>query len=377
VSTTESAAYGAARNPWDLDRSPGGSSGGSAASVASGMVSIAQGTDGGGSIRIPASHCGLYGLKVSRGRISAGPHEGDVLAAHNVLGFLTRSVRDTARALDVAVGYETGDPVVAPPSPRPFAEEAVAAVGRLRVGFMDVAEVNGFPVDAECRAAVRATAALLESLGHAVTESHPDAMTDAEYLDRWVDLISPSVTALFSYLQSLAGGPLGADDVEDIARYWADRGASISAARHVENEIWRDDFRRRMAGWWAGGFDVLLTPILPIQAPSLGWYDGPEGLRRSIDVLGFTPQFNTTGQPAASVPMGRASDARPIGVQLVGAYGREDLLLRLSTQLEAAAPWAELRPPVAAPGRGCEDGWQVRAGGGGGGARTGRPGGDR
>jgi amidase len=346
VSTTEPAAYGPTRNPWDLDRSPGGSSGGSAAAVAAGLVAIAQGTDGGGSIRMPAAHCGLFGLKVSRGRISPGPQDGDSLAAHNVYGFLTRTVRDSARALDIAAGEESGDSVVAPAPTGTFAEAATREVGRLRIGVMDPDEVNGFVVDATCRKAVRATADLLQSLGHHVEESQPAAMTDQAYLTRWVDLLSPSVTALFGWLETLAGGEIGTDDVGPIARYWNERGAKISAADHVRNEAWRDDYRRRMASWWTGGFDILLTPILPIQAPPLGWFNGDEGLRRSIDVLGFTPQFNTTGQPAMSIPINQTEDGFPVGVQLVGAYGREDLLLGLATQLEAAAPWAHRRPGV-------------------------------
>lgn len=355
VCTTEPAAYGATSNPWAPGRSAGGSSGGSAAAVAAGLVPIAQGTDGGGSIRMPSSHCGLVGLKPSRGRISPAP-DGYGMEGHNTYGFLTKSVRDTAAALDAVAGYRPGDAFVAPPPPGPpgtaYSEVARRDPPRLRIGLMDMPDVNGYPVDDDVRAAARDTAAVLERLGHHVEESYPEAMTDPEYLRRWYELLSPSVTALFGHLEALAGRPLRRDDAEEMAWWWRDAGGKISAARHVENQAWRDGFSRRMAAWWAGagagagGFDILVSPVLPNAAPPLGRFGGPDGLRRSVDILCFTPQFNTTGQPAITVPLGLTAAGLPVGTQLGAAYGREDLLIQLAGQLERARPWRDRRPAV-------------------------------
>jgi amidase len=348
VSTTESSAYGATHNPWDPTRTPGGSSGGSAAAVASGMVAVAQGTDGGGSLRIPASHCGIFGLKPSRGRVSTGPFEGDALAGCNTYGVMTRTVADCARVLDQTAGQQVGDAVVAPPPRRSFAEQVGQDPGPLRIGVMEVGDVNGYAVEASVNEAVRTAAKLLESLGHDVEASYPDAVTDPEYLDRFVALLSPSVAAFMTYLESRAGRPLRPEDAEEITWHWHERGRAISAAEHVANEMWRDDFRCRMASWWAEGFDILLSPVLPTPPPPLGHFKGPEGIRRSVDILCFTPQFNLTGQPAASVPMAVTDEGWPVGVQLVGAYGREDLLIRLASQIEEAAPWIGRLPAMPA-----------------------------
>lgn len=347
VSTTEPVAYGPTRNPWDPQRSTGGSSGGSAAAVAAGMVPVAQGTDGGGSLRMPASHCGVFGFKASRGRVSSGPVEGDALAGHNVYGVVTRSVRDSAAVLDLVSGEQAGDPVVAPRPRRPYADDAAADPAALRIGVMAVDEVNGYPVDPRVNDETRRVADVLSSLRHRVDTAYPDAMVDPRYLDHFVDLLSPSVAVLFDHLAELAGRSLRPDDAEAIAWYWYERGRSISAADHVRHEIWRDDYRRRMAAWWSGGYDILLSPVVPNPPPPLGFFDGDEGLRRSVDILCFTPQFNTTGQPAASVPTGLV-DGLPVGVQVAAAYGREDLVFAVAGQLERALPWADRGPGVTA-----------------------------
>jgi amidase len=348
VSTTEPASYGPTLNPWDVTRSTGGSSGGSAAAVATEMVAVAQGTDGGGSLRMPAAHCGVIGFKSSRGRVSSGPDEGDALAGHNVYGVITRTVRDSAAVLDAIAGEQSGDPIVAPPPRRRFLEAVATDPGSLRVGVMAVPEVNGFPVDPRVNAAVELTAGVLEGLGHRVEQSFPDAMTDPRYLDHFVDLLSPSVVVLLEELAELAGRPLRDDEAEEIAWWWYERGRTISAADHVRNEIWRDEFRRRVASWWTSGFDVLLTPVVPNPPPPLGYFAGPEGIQRSVDILCFTPQFNTTGQPAVALPAALTDDGLPIGIQLVAAYGREELLFSLAAQVEMAAPWCDRRPPLLA-----------------------------
>ncbi|MCO8277520.1 amidase [Actinoplanes sp. TRM 88003] len=339
VSTTEPKAFGPTRNPWDLTRSPGGSSGGSAVAVATGMVPLAQGTDGGGSLRMPSAHCGVFGFKSSRGRVSAGPDEGDALAAHNVYGVITRSVRDSAAVLDAIAGEHSGDPVVAPRPATTFLDAVTAAPGSLRIGVMLVDDVNGYPVDPRVNAVVRRMADRLTALGHRVEEAYPAAMTDPAYLEHWLGLLSPSVTVLMDDLAAQAGRPLRRDEFEEVTWWWADQGAKVSAADYVRHETWRDDFRRRMAAWWTGGFDLLLSPVVPNPPPELGVFDGPDGIRKSIDILCFTPQFNTTGQPAMAVPASLPSEGLPIGVQFAAAYGREELLFSLAGQLEAAHPW--------------------------------------
>lgn len=346
VSTTEPLAYGPTLNPWDPTRSTGGSSGGSAAAVAAEFVPVAQGTDAGGSLRLPSTHCGVFGFKSSRGRVSAGPDEGDAQSAHNVYGVITRSVRDSAAVLDAISGEQSGDPVVAPPPSRPFRDAAAADPGSLRIGVMLVDEVNGYPVDPRVNAVVRGTADLLAGLGHRVEESYPEAMTDPDYLGHWMELLSPGVVVLLDHLAELAGRPLRRDEAEEIAWFWYERGKQVSAADYIRHELWRDDYRRRMASWWTGGFDLLLSPVVPNPPPPLGHFAGEEGLQRSIDILCFTPQFNTTGQPAMSVPAGFTDDGLPIGAQFVAAYGKEELLFALAGQLEAAQPWAGRRPPV-------------------------------
>jgi amidase len=346
VSTTEPRAFGPTRNPWDRTRSPGGSSGGSAAAVAAEMVPVAQGTDGGGSLRMPSAHCGVFGFKASRGRVSSGPDEGDALAAHNVYGVITRSVRDSAAVLDAVSGEQSGDPVVAPRPSRSFREAAAADPGSLRIGVMVVEELNGYPVDPRVQAAVRRMADRLASLGHRVEESYPEAMVDPAYLDHWLRLLSPSVTVLLDDLAALAGRPLRRDEFEEVTWWWYEQGTKVSAADYVRHEIWRDDYRRRMASWWTNGFDVLLSPVVPNPPPKLGVFSDANGIQRSIDILCFTPQFNTTGQPAMSVPAELTEDGLPIGLQFVAGYGREETLFSLAGQLETAVPWAGRRPPL-------------------------------
>jgi amidase len=235
---------------------------------------------------------------------------------------------------------------VAPPPSRPFREAVASDPGELRIGVMAVDEVNGYPVDSRVNAVVRRMADRLQSLGHRVEESYPEAMTDPTYLDHWLHLLSPSVVVLLDRLAQVAGRPLRRDEAEEVAWWWYDRGKQLTAAEYVRHEIWRDGFRRRMASWWTGGFDLLLSPVVPNTPPTLGYFSGEEGIQRSVEILCFTPQFNTTGQPAMSVPAELTEDGLPIGVQLVAAYGREELLFSLAGQIEAAAPWADRRPPM-------------------------------
>lgn len=346
VSDTRNEAYGSTQNPWNLAHTPGGSSGGSGAAVASGMVPVAHGNDGGGSIRIPGSHCGLVGLKPTKGRVSHAPDAGDPMFGHVSSGVLTRSVRDTARMMDVLAGAEPGDPSVAPPLPGSFADAAARRPDVLRIGFVTESGDSRWTTDPHCREAVEEAANLLASLGHEVEEAHPSAMFEERYWSKWFDALSPTVTSVIK--QAQGDDPSAVSEFDPIALHWATRGEHMSAQDLVETLEWLDAFRRRVRGWWHDGHDVLLCPVF-VSPPPVGglFWSYPEGVQDSVDILRFTPQFNTTGQPAISIPWLWTETNLPVGVQLVGAYGREDLLLSLASQIESMRPWSQRYP---APG---------------------------
>ncbi len=348
--TTEPEAYGPSRNPWDTSRSTGGSSGGSAAAVAAGLVPAAHANDGGGSIRIPASECGLVGLKPSRGRISCGPGLGEFLGGLAIEGVLTRSVRDTAAILDAIAGPMPGDPYTAPPPARPFAAEVGAAVGKLRVGLLTRPPGGQFASHPDTVAAAEGAARLLTSLGHTVEASHPEALDDLESARHFTTMYATGMTHLLDVLGHIVGRTLGPEDVDPLNWGLAEMGR-CSAVEYLATREWIARYTRRVASWWAGGFDLLLTPTLTAPPPPLGSFvpDARDpvtvGIRAS-QLAAFTSPFNLTGQPAISLPLHWGTDGLPIGVQLVAAYGREDLLIRVAAQLEAARPWADRRPPV-------------------------------
>ncbi len=348
--TTEPEAYGPSRNPWDTSRSTGGSSGGSAAAVAAGLVPAAHANDGGGSIRIPASECGLVGLKPSRGRISCGPGLGEFLGGLAIEGVLTRSVRDTAAILDAIAGPMPGDPYTAPPPARPFAAEVGAAVGKLRVGLLTRPPGGQFASHPDTVAAAEGAARLLTSLGHTVEASHPEALDDLESARHFTTMYATGMTHLLDVLGHIVGRTLGPEDVDPLNWGLAEMGR-CSAEEYLATREWIARYTRRVASWWAGGFDLLLTPTLTAPPPPLGSFvpDARDpvtvGIRAS-QLAAFTSPFNLTGQPAISLPLHWGTDGLPIGVQLVAAYGREDLLIRVAAQLEAARPWADRRPPV-------------------------------
>ncbi len=346
--TTEPAAWGATRNPWQLTHSTGGSSGGAAAAVAAGMVPIAQASDGSGSIRIPAALCGLVGLKPSRGRISAGPLA-DESGPAVFLG-VSRTVRDTAALLDAVHGPGVGDLVVAPPPARPYLEELDTDPRPLRIGVLDRAS-TGVTVDREIVAAVDETARLLESLGHHVELSYPKALEETDLGDRsqvGLAATSPMLYSLAGLARAL-GRELTAADMEPLnwARYL--RLREMRAADLLQALGAATQFRRRMLQWWADGFDLLLTPTTAAPAAPLGTFDGDS--EEELAPLGnpyiaFTRAFNVTGQPAISLPAGRTTRGLPIGVQLVADHGREDVLLAVAAQMERARPWRDEIPAV-------------------------------
>lgn len=344
--TTEPLAYGPTRNPWNTEHSTGGSSGGSAASVAAGIVPVGHANDGGGSIRIPASECGLVGLKPTRGRVSQGPDVGESWMGATIDGVVTRSVRDTAAVLAAICGYEPGDPYSAPSFVRPLIDEVGADPGSLRVGVLDHPLLPGAEAHPECAAAVARTAALLESLGHRVEIGYPVAMGVADFPRTYTTIVGACTAADLDSLETQLGRPVGDDDLEPDNLALAELGRSITAAAYIRAVAGLHAWSRRVVQWWTddGGFDLLLTPTLAGPPPRLGFLSGPGGGSRIRTLLQYTAQFNITGQPAVSLPLHLSADGLPIGVQLVGAPYREDLLVRVSSQLESASPWPLLAP---------------------------------
>jgi amidase len=346
--TTEPWSFPPARNPWDTGHSTGGSSGGSAAAVAAGMVAVAHANDGGGSIRIPASECGLVGLKPTRGRVSQGPVTGEAWAGSTIDGAVTRTVRDAAGVLDVISKPMPGDPYYAPALPRPLAQEVGADPGRLRIGVLDRPGAEGYLDDPQCRAAVARAATLLESLGHHIDQSAPAAMFEPEILRHFTTIIAADTEATLQAFEMLLGHPIGEDEIEPRNAAHRRAGRELGAVAYLQSRAWLGMWTRRMANWW-NGHDLLLTPTVGAPPPELGWFTagGPEQEEvRIASFMPYTAQFNLTGQPAISLPLHWTQGGLPVGVQLVAAYGREDVLIRVASQLEQAAPWADRHPPV-------------------------------
>lgn len=349
--TTEPLAYGASRNPWNLEHSTGGSSGGSAAAVAAHIVAVAHGNDGGGSIRVPASECGLVGLKPSRGRISKGPDIGESWMGATIDGVMTRSVRDTALMMDILSGYETGDPYTAVPFARPLMEELGKPVGFLRIGVLDHPLMQGGVDHPETRESIAKTRKLLESLGHIVEDAYPAAMGEEDFADTFTGIVAVATDAGLTVIEQLLGRSVTEDDIEADNLFMREIGRSITAANYVNMVNWMHAWSRRMLEWWhpvdgSRGFDILVTPTLAGPPPKLGWLSGPEGGLNLRAILQYTPHFNVTGQPAVSLPLHWSADGLPMGVQFVAAANREDLLIRLASQLEVARSWSDKVAPI-------------------------------
>ncbi len=349
--TTEPRFGGPTRNPWDLDRTPGGSSGGSAAAVAGGMVPVAHGNDGGGSIRIPAACCHLVGLKPSRGRISRGPQHGDAFLVAD--GVLTRTVADTALLLDVLAGYEAGDATWAPLPGEAYGLAVRREPGRLRVA-VSLENGMGVEIHEENRRAVREAAELLTSLGHEVTEADPPVPGE-ETRALFAQVFCSAIAVGPAFGAALAGRPPGPDDIEPLSAAVFERASRLPAHGYLTAVLALQRLARRVVAFFAD-YDVLLTPALAERPLRIGELHGCgsaplEDFARSAAFTPYTALFNVTGQPAMSVPMGLGADRLPTAVQLVGRPLAEDLLLRLAAQIEAARPWADVQPPEpVAPG---------------------------
>ncbi len=348
--TSEPKSFPPARNPWNPEHSTGGSSGGSAAAVASGMVPVAHANDGGGSIRIPASECGLVGLKPTRGRVSQGPLVGEGWAGGTIDSSVARTVRDAAAVLDAISATMPGEPYYPPPLPRPLRDEVGRDPGRLRIGFVDRPGTAEYLDHPECRTAVAGAVRLLEDLGHTVEPGGPEAMFDREFARVFNVIIAADTEATFRQFELLLGRPITEDEIEPRNAAYREAGRAMSVVEYLGARAWIGTWARRMGGWWLD-HDILVTPTVGAPPPRLGWFTeaGPaaEG-SRVASFIPYTAQFNMTGQPAISLPLHWSADGLPVGVQLVAAYGREDVLVRLAAQLEQAAPWADRRPPVSA-----------------------------
>ena len=343
---TENARFGVTRNPWSPQLSSGGSSGGSAAAVAAGMVALADGSDLGGSIRIPASCCGLVGLKPSMGRVSIGPDFGDVAGGIVADGVLTRTVADTAVALDAIAGYEPGDRRSAPAPAGSFAETAARAEpGRLSVRLALTAP-HGIAVDEEPRAAAVRAAEALAALGHDVREEVPD-WDDESLAASWGVFVTGAAQHLVRVVERLHGRPVDPDRLEPATRAWLVGREPLPLVDYLEagERLWA--FGRRIIGAW-GDDEILVTPTLTRLPAPAGALEAKEGV--TDDAARFSALvrlWNITGQPAMSLPLGETADGVPVGVQLVGPPGRDELLIAVAAQLEAAVG---LRPAGPAGG---------------------------
>jgi amidase len=338
LNTTEPRHTGPTRNPWDHERTPGGSSGGSAAAVAAGMVPVAHGNDGGGSLRIPAACCGLVGLKPSRGRVSRGPDLGDSWLGSE--GVLTRTVAETAQLLDVLAGYEVGDATWAPRPVEPYAAAVRRDPGRLRIAMSAANPLGVEPGDEEVRG-MRAAGELLESLGHEVEEVAP-ALPGPAAMPLFIRAFAPAVSLAISYGILLAGREPDEDEIEPLSRTMYSLARELDSIGYLGALAQLQALARGIVAFFAE-YDLLLSPVLGERPLRIGELNGCgerplEDLERSGRFTPYTSLFNITGQPAISVPIGFADDGLPVGVQLVAKPLGEDTLLQVAAQMEAARP---------------------------------------
>ncbi|HKQ07169.1 MAG TPA: amidase [Blastocatellia bacterium] len=348
--TTEPTRFGPSRNPWDTTRNTGGSSGGSAAAVAAGLVPMAHANDGGGSIRIPASCCGVFGLKPTRGRNPLGPDFGDIFSGLVAEHAVTRSVRDSAALLDATAGPSPGDPYYAPAKARPFAEEVGAPTGALRIALM-TQTLLGTPVHEDCVKAAHDAAALCAELGHEVAEAAP-VINGELYMKSFMALWSAGCAWTIDGLAHVLGREPQEDQFEPGTWMLYQMGKQTQATDYLMALQWLQGMSRTVAQFMTD-YDVWLTPTLGEPPVPLGSFDAqPDdpmaGMRRATQFVPYTPICNATGQPAMSVPLYWNEEGLPIGTHFIGRFGDEATLFRLAAQLEQARPWAKRRPPLSA-----------------------------
>jgi amidase len=346
--STEPRLFGPTLNPWNRAYSAGGSSGGAAAAVASGILPMAHATDGGGSIRIPASCCGLFGLKPTRARNPMGPDAGEGWGGFSAGHAVTWSVRDSAALLDATSGPDVGDPYWAPPPEGPFLAEVGRDPGRLRIA-LNVTPWNGAPVDGECAEAARAAARLCESLGHSVEEARPQ-IDEAAWNHATRVIVAANVTFAVEARAAALGRPLVESDVERMTWDRVLDGRTMSAADYARSVSVVHRVGRLVARFFQK-YDALLTPTMckpphPLGVLDMSTTDASAYLAAVFACIGFTALFNSSGNPAMTVPLATSAGGLPIGVQFAGRFGDEATLFRLGAQLEAARPWAGRRPPA-------------------------------
>jgi Asp-tRNA(Asn)/Glu-tRNA(Gln) amidotransferase A subunit family amidase len=341
--STEPSFFGPCPNPWNPEHVSGGSSGGAASAVAGGIVPAAHATDGGGSIRIPASCCGLFGLKPTRGRVTLAPFAGESWNGLSIGHAVTRTVRDSAAILDVTSGPFPGDPYVAPPPARPFLHEIGADPGHLRVALLDKAPMSDVAVEPECAHALEGAARLLDTLGHHVEPARwPELPTMPAFV---LGVISATdIASKVDLRLEELGRELRDDDVDLWVHDTVERGRTITGEQYVQAVATMHAIGRTVAAFMAD-YGVLLAPTMGITPPKLGVLDPNAPFLDALNTLtamsGFTSIANLTGQPAMSVPLHRSADGLPVGVQVFGRFGDEATLFRLASQLEAAAPWPQ------------------------------------
>lgn len=349
---TEAAVYGGpTRNPWNPERTSGGSSGGAAAAVAAGIIPIAHGSDGGGSVRIPAACCGLVGLKATRARLPDGPGAGEGWGGMSIDGMLTRTVRDTAAALDATAGPDLGAPYWAPPVDGKYLDAIRTPPKRLRIALCTT-NFEGRPIHAECREAAEKAAKLCADLGHEIVEARPDFDFMAA-MRAWSNVVAVGTALSVQSKVDAIGRPPRRDELEPIIYSAWEQGLKIPGTTYLAGINMVHAVGRKIAGFFEN-YDMLLTPVLTEPPAVIGrfaptnpdFFDHRLGKNGLIHYSPFAPIFNITGQPAISLPLHWSKDGLPIGVQFAGRFGDETGLLKLAAQLEQAAPWFDKRPPI-------------------------------
>jgi amidase len=367
---TESALFGPCRNPWDRGLSPGGSSGGAGAAVATGIVPMAGGGDGGGSIRIPASCCGLFGLKPTRGRTPTGPKRGQLWRGATIEHVLTRSVRDSAAMLDATEGADVGAAFEIAPPTRAYTEEVGAPAGRLKVAWTTTPCVPT-EVHPDCIAAVEDAVRLLEELGHDVVEDDVQ-INGQEFSQNFLTVVAGELGADLRDAERFVGRPPGRGDLEPSTRALGLISEALSA-QEFAGALRGLELLGRQVGTFFEDYDIILTPTLSTPPPPIGTIGSTaaeqaqlrflglfgsgrlmkaaglieKAAQSALDFIPWTPIYNVTGHPAMSVPLFWNSAGLPVGVHFVGRFGREDILFRLAAQLEEARPWFDRLPPIA------------------------------
>ncbi|MBN1615631.1 MAG: amidase [Deltaproteobacteria bacterium] len=347
---TEPRLYGPARNPWNTDYTPGGSSGGSAAAVAAGIVPLAHGNDGGGSIRIPAASCGLVGLKPTRGRNSLAPNFGDIMGGLVCEHVVSRSVRDSAAALDATEGPVAGDPYFAPPKVRPYANEVSTGPGRLRIAFWERG-LDDKPIHEEAVAAVREAAKLCSELGHDVEEAAPSLGSgEDEVASAFVSVYAAGLASTIETVKQLTGVQPNLETLEGLTLNLYEIGRQVSGAQYLMAVATMQRLSRQFASFFET-HDVWVTPTLgcpPLKVGTIDFQSLSASLmdQRIVTFTHLNPVYNITGQPAISLPLHWTAKGLPLGVLFGGKFGDEATLLRLAGQIEQARPWKGRRPPV-------------------------------